>query len=456
MKHNLWKLLFVSFKRLTPYNIALPAPLEEAERLLSDARLKLKRKAKQHQRENLATYSDRVTPLQLASKADTQLKEWGVGPFMPMDEGDFDPRDAIADTLTRNYPIDDETGNTIIDDEYTAVLLQRMFASKEPAPITLTDAVRLYTKEKLSGESFKLEKDKQRIERIVREVEAVTGSNPVLTTITREQARQVRDNLLKVKKPATVEREFNTLKAVINYAIKEFDLTDMANAFRELSMPRHSQKSAATHSEAELKERRSLTDAETKIVSDYLATKLKQPSALFVWRMLKDSGCRLAEIAVLKASDVKLDVEGLPPHLNIAPNERRRLKNASSVRLVPLVGEALGAAGEALNQAQQHGHDYLFNPYSTAQGTHNLSKTIMKHLRKVIEDEKATTHSLRHRVKNKLHEVGVPKNIQDSILGHAAEGVGDRVYLHAESKLKPAAQAMTLALCPIEREDTIN
>jgi integrase len=51
------------------------------------------------------------------------------------------------------------------------------------------------------------------------------------------------------------------------------------------------------------------------------------------------------------------------------------------------------------------------------------SAMLMKRLRTVIPDKKITTHSLRHRMKDKLRNSGCPENLSMEILGHAQGSV---------------------------------
>jgi integrase len=70
------------------------------------------------------------------------------------------------------------------------------------------------------------------------------------------------------------------------------------------------------------------------------------PDLQRIWRTLRGTGCRLAEVTGLLVEDVKID-HGTP-YLDLKFHPHRRLKNAGSVRRVPLVGDALDAAKEAL------------------------------------------------------------------------------------------------------------
>jgi integrase len=57
-----------------------------------------------------------------------------------------------------------------------------------------------------------------------------------------------------------------------------------------------------------------------------------------------ETGCRVAEIALLRSEDVRLDAP--VPHVNIVEHKEhgRRLKTSGSSQVLPLVGVSLEAA----------------------------------------------------------------------------------------------------------------
>lgn len=93
---------------------------------------------------------------------------------------------------------------------------------------------------------------------------------------------------------------------------------------------------------------------------------------------------------------------------------------------MPLVGDALEAAKEALALAGREGP--LFPEYGRSRGSDAASAALMRHVRKVTHDPKHVVHSLRHNMKDRLILAEVASLDQNLILGHAMEGVGDRVY----------------------------
>src|SRR5690606_21547616 len=104
-----------------------------------------------------------------------------------------------------------------------------------PEP-TLDDARKLYLKERLDADNPATDSRVVGLaNRVIATVIKVMGRDPVLTTLTREDARKVRGEMLdRVKatgrgvgekvSPSTVSRQLSSVAAVITLAAKEFDL----------------------------------------------------------------------------------------------------------------------------------------------------------------------------------------------------------------------------------------
>ena len=65
----------------------------------------------------------------------------------------------------------------------------------------------------------------------------------------------------------------------------------------------------------------------------------------------------------------------------------------------------------------------LFGDYARPRGNDAASAMLMKRLRQTISDPKVTSHSLRHRMKDKLRNTGCPEAISKAILGHSENSV---------------------------------
>ncbi|SMC39734.1 tyrosine-type recombinase/integrase [Primorskyibacter flagellatus] len=157
--------------------------------------------------------------------------------------------------------------------------------------------------------------------------------------------------------------------------------------------------------------------------------------------MLEGTGCRGAEVVGLRVEDVQ--VTGPYPHIRVMWHENRRVKTKVSIRSVPLVGDALTAAKEALELVK--GERMLFPRYAYEGGPDTVSQALMKHLRGFTTNKRHVVYSLRHNMKDLLVSAGVPERDEHRILGHSLGGVGNRVYGGDIAKLKAAAEAMNLA-----------
>ena len=98
----------------------------------------------------------------------------------------------------------------------------------------------------------------------------------------------------------------------------------------------------------------------------------------------------------------------------IRPHPWRSLKTKSSKRDVPLVGISLWAA-QRIIQTAKAGQLYAFLAYTNGKdckATH-ASNTLNKWIKSLGIDK--TTHELRHTIKDRLRNVGAPKDIQNAV-----------------------------------------
>ena len=351
-----------------------------------------------------------------------------------------------ADSLADGYPQDDWEPQGVPPVERHAINLMRLGPDRyRPPEPTLGDARRLYLKEHLNAGSPEADSRVTGLaNRVIEAAIAAMGRDPVLTSITREDARLVRDHMLdRVKvsgdkvSAATVSRELSIITAVVNFAKREFGLGEVVqNAFSQLPVARIAKGRGQKASEKrDPLPPKVLAETRKRVVAN------AAPELALVWRLVEGTGCRIAEVTGLRAEDV--DASGDLPHIRIEPHDLRRLKTESSRRLVPLVGDALKAGQEAL--ALAHGGHMLFPSYGRPRGGDAASAALMKHLRRVSADEKHVVHSLRHNMKDRLMLAEVSSLDQNLILGHALGGVGDRVYGGGVAKLRVTTRAMKRA-----------
>lgn len=356
-----------------------------------------------------------------------------------------------ADGIAGSYPQDEWQPVGVPPVERHTINLLRLGPDRYKAPAaTLGDARKIYLKEHVGADDPATD---SRVvgftNRVVDAAIAVIGRDPELTAITREDARNVRDEMLdRVKvtgkgvgekvSASTVGRELSILSAVVNYGIRELGLPDnTANPFHNLPVARVAKGKGQKPEE----KRDPFPPDVLKAVRSRILGRCSPPLAL-VWRMLEGTGCRLAEVTGLMVEDV--DASGPFPNVRVTWNENRRLKTETSRRSVPIVGDALEAAKEALNLAE--GSTMLFPDYGRRRGSDAASAALMKQVREVTTNPKHVVHSLRHNMKDRLMLAEVASLDQNLILGHALGGVGDRVYGGDVAKLRVTTRAMEKAM----------
>ena len=298
---------------------------------------------------------------------------------------------------------------------------------------TLEDAKNFYIAENVSGSEFFQKKRKQRLEALMRRVAEALGEVPALPDWTIDDAYKLRDSLLAkgTLKPTSVRRELNDIKGIFSL-YKKRRLPSMDNPFAGLELP----KSAISDKEV----RSPLPEAVIDEVSA-LIRENANPDLKLIWRLLVGTGCRLGEITGLRVQDIVIDDE--LPHLKIVEHEARRLKNSSSRREIPLVGDALKAAQEAVRGTAAV--PFAFPRYSGDKGPNAASQTLIKWIRKVTEDKRHVVHSLRHNMADRLDAAGVHPNDKYAILGHLTGGSSERYYGSVVARRRVLARAMERA-----------
>lgn len=335
------------------------------------------------------------------------------------EDTDWSARLKAVEALARKYvpnfdclDDDDDSALNFVPSDADSAMANAILLNPSGTPKpTLEDARRLYLKDRVGDDKTK-EMELDRIFKLVREA---LGKDRMLVSIKRLDAREVRDHMADGRKASSVDRYLNVVRAVINHAIREFDLTDFMNPFMNLEAARKDK------AEPDRDARRPFTSDELKAVNGRMAL-LARPDLQLLWRILEGTGCRLAEVAGLRVSDVHLD--HTIPHIAVEWHEGRRIKNKVSRRDVPLLGDALAAAKAAVDAAK--GETMLFPAYGRKGGPASASAALGKHVRACVTDLRVTTHSLRHLMKDRLRLAGVSKTDQDIILGHSSGSEGER------------------------------
>ncbi len=381
-----------------------------------------------------------LTPRAAWEVALAQAAELASGVVGAGEHGDFPNAPGFLPDYTRELVAESFVARGGAD----PLLIQALMDPGKAAPShNLQDALNVYVKEKLAGGVGHQHRGTiVRLERVMKKArEAGLPASTALSALTREQARKTRDHMLAHEKqgggrvsPASVKREIGLLRTVIGYGIRELGLSDTAsNPFEKLPIEGISGDIGAA-----------LTDREKGLplppkVNSAMRGKLTG-DLLLIWRLLEGTGCRLAEVTGLRVADVVVQCpDRLPPHIKVRWHEGRRIKGRSSIRSVPLVGDALAAAQEALTIAVEG--PALFSRYARVRGPDAASAALMKHLRGFTTDKRHKVHSLRHGMKDRLRKAGVDKIAQDIVLGHAAQNVGE-LYGGDEGLLSVALKAL--------------
>ncbi|WP_459445087.1 site-specific integrase [Alphaproteobacteria bacterium US3C007] len=324
--------------------------------------------------------------------------------------------DEVADMVLANAvpeysEIEDalnELGKALHKQKLPSEIVEQVYSGKlRQEVITLETVLKDYVAYK--SDTPKAEKEiTQRVERLRKDMQHIYGKQKLryvsLSDISRQDANDLRDHLLSRVSANSAVRTLGVVRTAINHAIVEHSL-NIPNVFTNLRI-----KGAG----ASKLDRLPLSD--TQVV--HLETAYSNDTtawALFV--CLRDTGCRVSEIAGLRVKDCDTDKECLI----ISPNPWRTLKTNNSQRSVPLSPEAIKALEEVSQGKDPEAP--LFPRYAKERGGDNCSAMLMKRLRTIITDKKLTMHSLRHRMKDKLRNTGCPEAISTAILGHGSNTV---------------------------------
>ena len=324
--------------------------------------------------------------------------------------------DEVADMVLANAvpeysEIEDalnELGKALHKQKLPSEIVEQVYSGKlRQEVITLETVLKDYVAYK--SDTPKAEKEiKQRVERLRKDMQHIYGKQKLkyvsLSDISRQDANDLRDHLLSRVSANSAVRMLGVVRTAINHAIVEHSL-NIPNVFTNLRI-----KGAG----ASKLDRLPLSD--TQVV--HLETAYSNDTtawALFV--CLRDTGCRVSEIAGLRIKDCDTDKECLI----ISPTPWRTLKTNNSQRSVPLSPEAIKALEEEFQGKDPEAP--LFPQYAKERGGDNCSAMLMKRLRTIITDKKLTMHSLRHRMKDKLRNTGCPEAISTAILGHGSNTV---------------------------------
>ncbi|MHB9475673.1 DUF6538 domain-containing protein [Mesorhizobium sp. W016] len=182
----------------------------------------------------------------------------------------------------------DRAAGDEVEDRAVAILSSGGKLSR-PAPM-IEDARKLYLKERVVGginETAKTARVNRNMEHLSL---AGVGKDRAITSLTREDARNVRDYLVRDlgMKAATVRRYMNDVRAVINLGMTEFGLRDtMANPFQNLPI-----KGAEVSTTAATDERKPIPEAMIGPLRQRIEARAGE-DLWRIWRIVEGTGCRL-------------------------------------------------------------------------------------------------------------------------------------------------------------------
>ncbi|MDC1427110.1 tyrosine-type recombinase/integrase [Rhodospirillaceae bacterium] len=207
---------------------------------------------------------------------------------------------------------------------------------------------------------------------------------------------------------ASIRRVFGTIRSIINLTISEYGLS-CNNGFSRIYMP----------DETRVKSRKSIPVPD--ILKVQSICREMDDDLRWLIGLVSDTGARLAEIAGLAMSDIKL--EAPLPYIQIKPHSWRPLKTKSSSRMVPLIGAALWSAKRIKSSPDSV---FAFPRYSNEErcNANSASAALNKWLKPYVP-EHCVIHSFRHSLRDRLRAVECPADIIDYIGGWERRGVGE-------------------------------
>ncbi|MFY2824509.1 DUF6538 domain-containing protein [Ruegeria sp. MALMAid1280] len=244
--------------------------------------------------------------------------------------------------------------------------------------------------------------------------EVMGEENPVVRNIGIEAAYEFRNALRgNGLSYGTVKRRVGTIKAILNYGVRRFEIDGYANPFNNLEVPKLASEPNAKDS------RLPLSLDEIKRCNEFILSKNKDIQNL--WCVLALTGARQGEILSLERQDVVLDHK--VPHIHIRFNSLWRIKGEVSERKVPIIGPALRTLEERLADAEGKKDQPLFPRYAPPNGPDAASTLMRKAMVQagVWVELKKVPYSLRHSHKDWLDRVA-PRNLVDRVHGHRAPG----------------------------------
>lgn len=269
---------------------------------------------------------------------------------------------------------------------------------------------------------------------------ALVGDKDV-RAVTRADAESWIDSMRKRKNsPATIRRRLGAMRAMVNRAFLAMD-HEGRNPFARHKLP---ERTTGGRRSDRLPFNRAMLDK----IDEYLnASRRVHHETRNLLTLMRYTGCGPAEIGGVVLADVSL--ESAPAVLNekgevvrpevvpyfwVRANAVRGLKTNERRRQVPLVGDALVAATDAVKRARVRSKGMspdevpVFTGFGKGgRGADYLSDKLNMAIRRagIPESRRLTVYSFRHTMKQALRRARVADHVQRRVLGHAGHGVAD-------------------------------
>jgi integrase len=232
----------------------------------------------------------------------------------------------------------------------------------------------------------------------------VMGDTDVLK-ITKADVYKYRDSLVqRIKggliKTDTANKKLGHLRKIIT-RVFEVDFDEMKNPF-----------DGARVEKAPPDKRPPFTEDEIVAIRNRVLTSDSNDELKAIIMIGMNTGASPKEIVLLDpTTDIIIDAE--IPHIRIGPNRNRKKVKSGGARHreIPLIGEALEWA-----KRFQGG----FTRYSRDNGSEAVSAAANKLISSVTTK---TFYSFRHRIADRLRNIGVADSLRDAIMGHAVRGM---------------------------------
>lgn len=232
---------------------------------------------------------------------------------------------------------------------------------------------------------------------------------------------------------STAKKHYGAVKHIFTFAASEGYIK--SNPFESLKFP----KAKESFYETERQGKRSISPDEMKILFKKAGEVWGENDKRFWFlKLTASSGARGEELSQLRRKDFKKIAGRWCFELH--DREDNKLKNASSVRKIPLSRDLLNSGFmDFVNRVETH--ELIFELTPNAQG--RLYPFMARHLRDLIrnkaeiDDRRVTAHSLRHTFKDCLRAKNVYEDIQELLMGH-------RSAAHRNSRSYGGAQMIQL------------